>query len=317
MKSLSLISIITFSVALAACGGGGGGGTSSDPTANTYSGALGRATVNGANADNIAIVTSEATPLLRELDEGDSALSAVNTVLRGSQPDRSSTTDAILSLAESALINEFSNGGQPAVSNNNFASRIDETENCSFGGSVRGIFPDVDANADDLPPSGRAILVFNDCDESVYVFDGVLEVFWSGYDGLDFRNFSIDYALDVIYDPGFAVFNYEARGSIVCEDYFFSCEASEDFTAADGTEFRIENAEYSYNSTLGSYDLSATVYHEDYGNVDISATNMNFCIVDDEEIYPESGTIEITDVTESVVMTLDFTGCNEYTLTLM
>lgn len=84
----------------------------------------------------------------------------------------------------------------------------------------------------------------------------------------------------------------------------YYCTVSENFSS-NGVSYRVTNV--SFTSTGNEYDFTARIYHEDYGYVEIVATDLVLC--DDGGF--SSGSIVVTDSTSDEVLSLTYSGCDD------
>lgn len=89
-----------------------------------------------------------------------------------------------------------------------------------------------------------------------------------------------------------------------------NCTISSDFYDDSGKSYRVSNSEITGSDSLG-YNISATVYDSEHGEVTFNATAIQFNCSNG---YPSSGNIIFTDGTTEAMVT--FNSCDSYTLTV-
>lgn len=150
--------------------------------------------------------------------------------------------------------------------------------------------------------------VYNNCtfsDSYTYYYDSIT------YDGTIYYELENDggfyytYDLDITYGGE----TYSLTSTMYC-DSDYNCSYEENFSSG-GISYRVSDVEVSYSSYYGSYDLEATVYHEDLGYITIEAEDLITCSGGGFQ----SGSIEVTDSTGTVVLYVDFTSCSSMTVT--
>jgi hypothetical protein len=279
-----------FPLAIMACGGGS---SSSDDTSSGYSGSTASAIVESGNSEDISRAANEV--LLRSAN-----YSAASGLFKSQETVSNQNIDTITTRAklglENALRLKFDTG---------LVARIDDTEACLGGGSVRIIFPDLNANITTVPQNGSGTLIYNNCNEFGEILDGRIDYVWNGFDDINgFINYTLD--LDLTYTlSGMPAESFV--GTISCTR-FESCVSTEDFIAADGREVRVEDVAVTGDNFSG-YNVTARVYEVNHGYVDIVATGIIFC--DNGNI--ELGEIQVSDFTGLPVLVVNFFGCNEFT----
>jgi len=88
------------------------------------------------------------------------------------------------------------------------------------------------------------------------------------------------------------------------------CEVISDFAGTNGRTYRISNATFSGSAESG-YDVEARVFDGDHGYIDIVATGLIPC----ESGGFSSGSIVVTDSSDSEVLEITFVSCSEMTVT--
>lgn len=102
-------------------------------------------------------------------------------------------------------------------------------------------------------------------------------------------------------------------GTTTCDfsDQIPSCSYLNDFAAPNGEIFRVENTSATQNDN-GNWNASGTVYDSDLGSVEFSSSDVDRDCANGNFA---GGTIEITDNSGNVVVTINFTGCNDCVVT--
>lgn len=302
MKSLSFLSVVTFSLILAACGGGGGGGSSSSAPDPGFSGNTSRATVDDTNAEGLSRGVVQSASRVEVYDQSSlGGLRAANTEGLDIHIIAEDATDSFVD----ELVYRYGNEG--------LAARIDTTIDCDISGTARLIFPTL-TQGQPVPQTGSGTLIYNDCSDFDFpneAIDGTVDIGWNGFDETrGFQNFTVTINVTVtIAGRG----SQRVVGTITCSNFGATCTSSiplEDFTGEDGTDYRVENVEVTGNASSG-YNMTARVYHETYGYVDIVATGLILC----SNGNIQAGSIQVTDATGGVVLTVSFSNCDDYTVT--
>jgi len=151
--------------------------------------------------------------------------------------------------------------------------------------------------------SGTYTITYSNCASSfggvTTTIDGTAEYTFSE-DG----SFTYSYDMTTTYDGE----TFTLSGTMTC-DSSLDCTYEEDFST-NGVNYRVSNVSVSGNSSSG-FDVTARVYHEELGYVDIEGDNLITC---DSSGF-SSGTITVTDSSSAVVITISFVSCTEMTVT--
>ncbi|EAR07377.1 hypothetical protein [Reinekea blandensis] len=116
--------------------------------------------------------------------------------------------------------------------------------------------------------------------------------------------FSYEYDLTTTADGQ----TWTIQGTLQC-DASFNCSYTEDFSA-DGVDYRLANVEISGGFGSG-YNASFRIYHEELGYIDVAGENLVLC---DNGNF-QSGTISVTDSTNSDALLIAFVSCSQMTVT--
>jgi hypothetical protein len=289
------IGLFIILLSLAGCGGGSGGGDNGGGTPSSS---------NPPNTSPATVTTSNSEGVSRStIDVASKApgyeVSAGALKTRGTNGDLEAINSRVADLVRD---------GMNLRSDPNIAFRVIDAVPCASSGSITLDFPDLN-QGQAVPSSGSAIITFDNCNEFGEILDGTADFTWSG--GFDnnqgFRNFTVVINVNVTLQgqPSQSV-----SGTVTCTDYGNSCSVQESFQGSDGASVTVEDVTVSGNSTSG-YNLSAQVYHEEYGALTINAMNLTFC----ENGNIQSGTISVTDSTNTVVLVITFTNCDDFTAT--
>lgn len=152
--------------------------------------------------------------------------------------------------------------------------------------------------------SGTVTIVYSNCADSFGDFTSVTNGtadFTFAEDGAT----TIRYDITTTYDGE----TFTISGTYAC-DANFNCTYETEFSA-DGVDYRISNVSTSYSVGDDSWDVSARIYHEELGYVEITGSDLVEC----ENGGFSSGTISVTDDTNSTVMTITYVSCTEMTVT--
>jgi len=98
--------------------------------------------------------------------------------------------------------------------------------------------------------------------------------------------------------------------TVACNTTGTSCTFSSDFTGDNGTVYQSGSVSVSGNNTSG-FNISGSVSDPDAGKIDFSANGITICTNGNIG----SGTINITDSTGNIVITVSFPNCNEMIIT--
>jgi len=196
-------------------------------------------------------------------------------IFGGGAQGNSSTDQMVMDLKSRS----FNSEGMP--------SGVDYSEVCTGGGS-----------ASFSGNESKATMSFSNCVIEGITYSGTAIVTSTA------TSFSIVYQnFRVTYDGITETLNM----TISCDDNF-DCTYSSDF-AEDGRSYRVENSSVS-GDDIDGYDVSATVYDEEYGKVTFTSTGLLF---DCDNGYPSQGSITMTADGETVSVTFD--SCTSYTVT--
>ena len=113
---------------------------------------------------------------------------------------------------------------------------------------------------------------------------------------------------DVAFDISYGGYSYSGVAS--CSNFGETCSFSEDYSIG-GVSYRVEDSSVSSGSTIDTYNVTATVYHETEGYIVFSATD----VMIDSSGNVCSGSIEVYNSSQEVVLSVEFPDCNTYILT--
>jgi len=268
------------SLVLVACGSKDdtGGGSSS----SGYSGKTSAATVSDSNKDDVVVASSIGAEKAIESSSAPKSLSRSSRDIIESLLNRSSaeiTTKHHLRMQSRAVYDLSA-----SVCNNGGSAKYTYDENNTSG-------------------YGSFTITYNNCS---YSYGGVVStvdgsaVWTTNEDG----SFSYQYDLTTTYGSE----TYTVTATYEC-DAQFNCSYSDDFSYS-GVSYKVSDVSVSGNSTFG-FDVSAKVYHEDYGYIIIEAVDLISCA----DGGFSSGSIAVTDSTNNEVLSIVFVSCSEMTVT--
>jgi hypothetical protein len=186
---------------------------------------------------------------------------------------------------------------------------INEMLRDQYGVATRDVKTDTTINGDcggsatfsNATQTGGTIIYNNYCTSGM-VMSGRVDYTIPSGGGYTFNysNFTVSYGGE----------SYSFNMTVSC-DAQYNCSYSEDFTGSDGRTYRVEDSSVSGTNASG-YNVSATVYDEDYGYIDISASGLTFNCSNG---FPGTGTISITGGGGSSA-SVTFNSCTSYTVTI-
>jgi hypothetical protein len=265
---------------LAACAGDGEGGSGSDD--NSYSGMTSSATVSADNKDALVVASSVG------------AGKAIETSAAPKKLTRSSNgaIEHILKISSDSI---------SATNQTRMQTRATQdltSSVCNSGGSASFTYDE-----NNFTGYGTFTITYNNCS---YSYGGVTStvdgtaVWTNNEDG----SLSYEYDLTMTYGSE----TYTLTATYVC-DASSNCSYTDDFSYS-GVSYKVSDVSVSGNSSSG-FDVSATVYHEDYGYIEIEATDLISCA----DGGFSSGTISVVDSTSAEVLSIVFVSCSEMTVT--
>lgn len=270
-----LITLVTASALAVGCGSSSGGSDGGTDLESSYSGNTSSATVTTTNMETAARTAAIGAEKSIEIDFASDA--SPFSITRNLSRSIAATARTIT----------------PRIS----GSETYYSEICTGGGSVR---IDYDINDEGY---GDYDMDFNNC----VVSEGMYTI---TYDGSMYWEYNSDeseyyeYDITISYDGE----TYTLNTSMSCDEWG-DCTYQENFSYS-GTDYRVADVEV-YYSYYG-YDIDATVFHEDMGYITIEAEDLVAC---EDSGYFESGTIGITDSTNTEIMTVTFDSCTSMTVT--
>ena len=268
------------------CGGGSDGGSNN----NNFSGSTSAATATTENSQSLAEAATAATARSIESQEVGIPLGV----------EISESVDIASTDLEPALDTILNH-----LSFNSLPTGVEFEEPCDVSGSITIDLVGVSANAQQIPDSGTIRARFDQCNQGDdVILNGTMEIRYSGGfdDNRGFRNFTTEFDL--------ASGGLQLTGQVSCSNFGTDCSYAEDFSL-DGVTYRIEGAEVDQNGATGTFNVSARIYDENEGFIDMTATNAtvnntgNIC----------SGSIDISDSTNANVVQVTFPDCDNYVVT--
>lgn len=281
MNTTKILIAMSLGLTIAACSGGGSDGDDNGGgSGSSYSGKTTPATVDDSNNSEVASGVHIASKQAVKSEEGGGLLRSI----KGSMNPRDILINSSIEHVNSNLLRDTGSG--------------DYSSFCNGGGSASFEYT---SSQDGM--SGEYTYIFNNC---TYTYDGYSVT----YDGTMYWEFDSDaeywlweYDVDITsnYMESYSLnASYECSGGQMLEN----CTVSENFSN-NGVSYRVTNV--SFTSTGGQYDFTARIYHENYGYVDIVATDLVLC--DDGGF--STGSIVVTDSTSSQVLSLNYSGCDD------
>lgn len=276
MNTMKSMIVISMGILLAACGGGGSDG---DGDNSGYSGKTSAATVDDSNNTDVAKGVHVASKQAVSSEEGGSALRSLF------MPDspRDILIEQSLSDSQSLLARNTTNG--------------DYSEFCNGGGSASYTLT-TSQNGE----SGEFTYNYNNC---TYTY-GEYSITYDGSMYYEYDNsgnhwlWEYDLTVSTNYMGSYTLTSsYECSGDLGLG----SCTVSENFSD-NGVSYRVTDV--SFSSSGSDFDFTAKVYHEDYGYVEIVATDLVLC---DNGGF-SSGSIVVTDSSSADVLSLTYSGCD-------
>ncbi|PKM22848.1 MAG: hypothetical protein CVV10_02265 [Gammaproteobacteria bacterium HGW-Gammaproteobacteria-14] len=269
--------------ALTACGGGGGGGD--DVT--EYKGKTTAASVNESNKEDLAVAAPQGSSAT--ISQGDADL-PTGVVATGGL---SSENQALVQSVSERLAASVADGVSFAV-----GAKVDIEGSC--GG--KAVF-ESNATGTDFTINYRDF-----CEGSAgerVVFNGTFDYEEKGdFSFYRYRNFVVRSNGETQRIDNLTIKCSTSTG------FGIGCEVISDFAGTNGRTYRISNATFSGSAESG-YDVEARVFDGDHGYIDIVATGLIPC----ESGGFSSGSIVVTDSSDSEVLEITFVSCSEMTVT--
>ncbi|MCH8552350.1 MAG: hypothetical protein LAT62_10465 [Natronospirillum sp.] len=270
--------LLTFLVTLAGCNDdNGNGGDSSD---SSYSGSTEAATVDQDNGEAIARGTVTAAQRAIGTDSAQDA-----APFTPNSHDMTTSTNVMEDiLNHTGLLPEDAD----------FSARSGQDAICDAGGSVDF---DTSQSPGGNDPEGEMTITYDNC--SINTPDGVANI-----DGvIDFEWTETDWAFRYNVTYSYRGETYNLNSTFSCSDIGtadLSCNLSETYSD-NGTEYQITDS-FVVENTNGDYDVDAKLYHEEHGYVTFESTGLQLCSGGGFS----HGTVEVTDSSDDVVLTLEF-----------
>ena len=277
MNTMKSLIVISMGILLAACGGGGDG--DGDSSSSGYSGKTSAATVDDSNNTAVAKGVHVASKQAVSTEEGGGALRSLFV------PDspRDILIEQSLSDSQSLLARNTTSG--------------DYSQFCNGGGSASYTLT-TSQNGE----SGEFTYNYNNCTytygEYSITYDG--SMYYEYDNNGNYWLWEYDLTVSTNYMGSYTLTSsYECSGDLGLG----SCTVSENFSD-DGVSYRVTDV--SFSSSGSDFDFTAKIYHEDYGYVEIVATDLVLC---DNGGF-SSGSIVVTDSSSTDVLTLTYSGCD-------
>lgn len=279
MNNTKTLLIISLGLAITACSGSGSDGDESGSNSG-YSGKTSPATVNDSNSSDVAAGVHAASKQAVEAEEGGGALRS----LYAPNSAQDILIEQSLAHSRSVMQRDTTSG--------------DYSSFCNGGGSAS-----YELTTSQDGESGEFNYVYNNCTytygEYSITYDGSM---YYKYDNAgDYWLWEYDLSVSSNYMGSYTLnSSYECIGGLGTG----SCTVSENFSD-NGVSYRVTDV--SFSSTGSDFDFTAKIYHEDYGYVEIVATDLVLC--DDGGF--STGSIVVTDSTSTEVLSLNYSGCND------
>lgn len=258
-------------IVLVGCGGESGGG---DDAGSGYSGNESAATVSESNKSAIATTASVGAEKAIDIEVGTdvSPFSLVRDTSRALSQELRSLSPRVTG---SGTYSEYCDSGSISYSydidNSGYGTYEYSYNNCTIS-------------------SGSYTFTYNG------------DMVWEYY-----SNGSSWYEYDFTYSYNGQTYTITSTASC---DASYNCTFEENFSS-EGVEYRVTDVSVSYSSGSGTYDVAATVYHENFGYIEIVGEDLAIC----SDGNFSSGTITVTDSTNSTVLTVVYNSCTSMTIT--
>lgn len=279
LKQYGTTALLALLVALAGCDDDSGNGNGDN--GDTYSGSTEAATVNQDNGEAIARGTVTAAQRAIGTDSAQDA-----------SPFSPNTHDLTTTAGVKEDILDHT-GLLPDDAD--FSARSGHDAICDAGGSVDF---DTSQSPGGNDPEGEMTITYDNC--SINTPDGVANI-----DGvIDFEWTETDWAFNYNVTYSYRGETYHLNSTFRCSDIGsadISCSVSETYSD-NGTEYQITDSFVVENTAEDSYDVDARLYHEDHGYVTFESTGLQLCSGGGFS----HGTVEVTDSSDDVVLTLEF-----------
>lgn len=278
MSTLKRSIVISMGLLAAACGGGGS--SEGDGGSSGYSGKTSAATVDDSNSSEVANGVHVASKQAVSSEEGGGALRSL----------------FVLDSPRDILIEQSLADSQSLFARNTTSG--DYSEFCNGGGSASYTL-----TTSQDGESGVFTYDYNNCTytygEYSITYDGTM---YYEYDSnTSYWLWEYDLTVSTNYMGSYTLTSsYECTGDLGLG----SCTVSENFSSG-GVSYRVTDV--SFSSTGSDYDFSAKIYHEDYGYVEVVASDLVLC---DNGGF-SSGSITVTDSSSTDVLTLSYSGCDD------
>ncbi|WP_428253056.1 hypothetical protein [Gynuella sp.] len=282
LLSLKSVTILFTLFLLAGCGGEGGDDSSGGSSASfSYTGKTSAATASDSNYKDLALTGSYGSKM---------AITSNNVPSIGG---RSLNQATILPNKLVIQLTKTPSG----TSRSTRTSQDMSAEICESGSAV--------ADGQGNENSGDFTITFTNC--AIDVGDGTTAI----YNGVAHSVYSSDDSFTISYQN----FTIQYNGTTSSLNMTFSCDSNLNCTSyndfsEDGITYRVSDASV-YGDSSSGWNVSARVYHENYGYINIQASNLIMC---DSGGF-SSGSISITDSSNSEVISIVFDSCSSMTVT--
>ncbi|AJQ94023.1 hypothetical protein [Gynuella sunshinyii] len=280
LLSLKSITLLFTLFLLAGCGGGDGDDSSGGSSTASYQGKTSAATASDSNYKDLALAGSYGSEM---------AVTSNNVPSIGG---RSLDQTSIL---PNQLVIQLTKTPS-SISRSTRATQDMSAEICDSGSAV--------ANGQGDENSGDFTITFTNC--AIDVGDGTTAV----YNGVAHSVYSSDGSFTISYQN----FTIRYNGTTSSLNMTFSCDSNSNCTSyndfsEDGVTYRVSDASV-YGDSSSGWNVSARVYHENYGYINIQASNLIMC----NSGGFSSGSISVTDSTNTEVISIVFDSCSSMTV---
>jgi len=295
MQITKALSILFFSLTVAACGGGGG------------SGGGGSQTENERFAEELAFAVTETSKQTIQAQDGglpsfkggispkDLLRKRITSLVLDSVHSKPSI-GAIANRTETEIETEVGDCGGTMVSTTTTTEPDDPEASFPFSGVTEIVLNDYCTSDDD------------DIDDGQVTYNGTLDISFSFIDG---SNITFNYSYNVSYvaiTPS-GQFSGVITANESCETIndIETCTSSSSYDTADGTSYSLSSATVSGDSSSG-YDVSGTIIDDDGNSYDVSVSGLTQQCDDSDNV--STGTLTITD-DQGETITVTFPNCND------
>ncbi len=253
-------------------------GSSDSSDEDGFDGETSAATADVDNQEALAVAAAEASKQAVNSDQGPNLPLAVDI--------RSNLLDIAENAKETIIASQLASGVV-----------IDVSEICTGGGTA-SVDTNTSATPQEVPTSGNWDIEYSNCDTGNGTIDGTMDYTFSN----SFQNVTIVYDIDFTTTEG----SFSLSGTITCNNE--ECTYTEDFSV-NGVDYRIENIEVSED--IDGFNISGRVFDENLGYIDFETSDFTAC----SNGNVQTGTITISDSTNTEVITVTFPNCNDCIVT--